>query len=147
MGRIDKFGCFLSIVLLFTACGDGGAAERAEKAFLDSLAQVKQVQTADSIAMVEAMHVDTSIETLHARYLDFEDEVDLRIVVKDDSGNMRKFPIAPSVQTVEWQAIQKPANRGEWMLLHFKERELAPPTDSLPGEYVTEVVEMKMLGK
>lgn len=133
------------MVLALSACGDDGAAERAEQAFIDSVAAVRKIHIADSIAISEAMAVDTSIEILHVRYLDFEADDMLRIVVKDDSGNMRKYLVNPMMPAAEWKAIQKPANRGEWMLLELKTRELLPPNDSTPGEIVNEVVEMKML--
>ena len=136
---------FLAAVLMLGACDDGREAAEREQAFLDSIAAARQVLVKDSIALSLARNADTSITIFHARYLDFEVEDALRIIVKDDSGNMRKFLINPMMPAAEWMSIQKPSNRGEWMLLEFRERDLMPINDTTPGEIVREVVKMKML--
>lgn len=142
--RFNGFG-FLGLCLILS-CGDGGKAE-AERALQDSIAKVEQIRLEDSIAMVAATSIDTGRMLMHVRYLDFEIEEELRIVVKDDSGNMRKFFIDATMPATEWKSIQKPENRGEWMLLEFEDREKLPDNDSMPSKWIREVTKMKMLGK
>lgn len=139
---------FLPLVLLFSsllaACGgNAGDPAAAFDPKADSVKRVEAQIQKEEEEFQALVNTDSNLTLSRAQFLDIEEGDRLNLLVKDDSGNMRRFFIDPTMPMEEWKRIQHPSNRGHWLQLLWHRRYIPPSQDSLPGIWVDEVVSLR----